>query len=51
MRQLDVITDAMNMNLGKLQEVGERQESLACCSPWRHKESDTTWQMNNKGLE
>ena len=22
--------------------VGDRQESLACCSPWGHKESDTT---------
>ena len=21
---------------------GEGQGSLACCSPWRHKESDTT---------
>ena len=21
---------------------GEGQESLACCSPWGHKESDTT---------
>ena len=21
---------------------GERQGSLACCSPWSHKESDTT---------
>ena len=25
----------------------EGQESLACCSPWGHKESDTTWQLNN----
>ena len=24
--------------------VGDRQGSLACCSPWGHKESDT---MNN----
>ena len=22
---------------------GERQGSLACCSPWGHKQSDTTW--------
>ena len=22
--------------------VGERQGSLACCSPWGHKESNTT---------
>ena len=31
--------------------VGEGQESLACCSPWGHKESDTTqWLNNNKEL-
>ena len=26
----------------------EGQGSLACCSPWGHKESDTTEQVNNK---
>ena len=26
---------------------GEGQGSLACCSPWVHKESDTTEQLNN----
>ena len=25
---------------------GEGQGSLVCCSPWGHKESDTTKQMN-----
>ena len=25
-----------------------RQGSLVCCSPWGHKELDTTWQLNNK---
>ena len=25
----------------------ERQGSLGCCSPWGHKESDTTEQLNN----
>ena len=25
----------------------EGQESLACCNPWDHKESDTTEQLNN----
>ena len=29
----------------------EGQESLGCCSPWGHKESDTTWQWNNKKYE
>ena len=28
--------------------VGEEQGSLACGSPWGHKESDTTGQLNNK---
>ena len=27
----------------------EGQESLACCSPWGHKELDTTEQLNNNG--
>ena len=26
---------------------GEGQGSLACCSPWGHKESDMTAQLNN----
>ena len=25
----------------------EGQGSLACCNPWGHEESDTTWQLNN----
>ena len=25
---------------------GERQGSLVCCSPWGHKESDTTERLN-----
>ena len=25
---------------------GDGQGSLACCSPWGHKESDTTEQLN-----
>ena len=29
---------------------GERQESLACCSPWGRKELDMTWQLNNNFL-
>ena len=28
-------------------EDGEGQGSLACCSPWGHKESDMTEQLNN----
>ena len=41
MRWLDGITDSMDMSLSKLGD-GDRQGSLVCCSPWGHKESDTT---------
>ena len=30
---------------------GEGQGSLACCSPWGHKESDMTERLNNNNLE
>ena len=30
--------------------VGDGQESLACCSPWGHKESDMTEQLNRTDL-
>ena len=43
MRWLDSITDSMDMNLGKLSEMGEGQEDMVCCSPWGSKSWDTTW--------
>ena len=45
MRWLDGITDLMDMNLGKL-GVSDGQGGLACCSPWGHKELDTTEWLN-----
>ena len=46
MRWLDDITDSMDLSLSKLWGDGEGQGSLVCCSPWGHKESDTTEQLN-----
>ena len=48
MSWLDGITDSMDMNLSKLQGDSEGQGNLACCSPWGHKESDMTQQLNNR---
>ena len=47
MRQLDGITNSMDKSLRKLQEISKGQGSLVCCSPWGHKELDTTEQLNN----
>ena len=45
LRQLDSITNSMDMSLSKLREL-VLQGSLACCSPWGCKESDLTEQLN-----
>ena len=42
MRWLDGISNSMGMSLSKLWENSEGWGGLACCSPWGHKESDTT---------
>ena len=36
--------------LGQTLGDGERQESLACCSPWGSNELDMNWQLNNNFL-
>ena len=37
--------------LGQTPGDGEGQGSLACFSPWGHKESEVTQQLNNNNLE
>ena len=51
MRWLDSIIDPVNMSLSKLQEIVKDREAWACCSPWGHKESDTTEQVNSNNIE
>ena len=47
MRWLDGITVALDMSLSKLWElVIDGQGSLACCSQWRRKKSDTTERLD-----
>ena len=36
--------------LGQTPGGGEGQGGLVCCSPWGHKESDTTGQLNNNEM-
>ena len=45
MRWLDGITDSVDMSLSKL-GVGDGPGGLVCCSPWGHKELDTTDRLN-----
>ena len=46
MKWLDGITNSMDMSLGELWELVMGQGGLACCSPWNHKELDTTEGLN-----
>ena len=53
MRWLDGITDMMIIMTHESEQTlgdSEGQGSLACCSPWGRKESDTTEQLNNNKI-
>ena len=50
MKWLDDMTDSMDMSLNKLGD-SKGWRSLACCSPWGHKELDTTEQLNYECTE
>ena len=45
---LDGIIDSMGMSLSKIREMV--QGSLAGCSPWGRKESDTTERLNSNSI-
>ena len=46
MRWLDGITDSKDVEFEQALGVGDGQGSLPYCSPWGHKELDTTEQLN-----
>ena len=48
-RWLEGITDATDMSVSKLLELVMGR--LACCSPWGHKESDTTERLNSNDTD
>ena len=50
MRWLDGITDSMDVSLSQLQEM-VKDENLACCSPWSHKELEMTEQLNHNWFQ
>ena len=50
MRWLDGITDAMDMNLGKLQEMVRDREAWHAAVHEGLEESHTAWQLNNKEI-
>ena len=47
MRWLDGINNFNGHEFEQVPRDGEGQGSLVCCSPWGHKESDMTGQLNN----
>ena len=50
MRWLDGITEATDMNLGKLQKMVKDREAWHAATHGAAKESDRTGQLNNNGM-
>ena len=50
MRWLDRITNSMDLRVSRLGRQ-RRTGNPACCSPWGHKVSDVTYQLNNNNHE
>ena len=50
MRCLDGISNSVDKCFERALGEGEGQGGLACCGPWRRKESDTTGRLNNHSL-
>ena len=46
MRSLDGITNSRDTEFEQALGVGDGPGSLACCSPWGHKKSDLTEQLD-----
>ena len=44
---MDGVINSIDMSLSKLQELVKYREACYAASPWGHKESDTTKQLNN----
>ena len=52
MRWLNGLIDSMDMSLSRLWKMAkDREASQGCCSPWGHKESDTTERLSNSVLQ
>ena len=48
MRWLHDITDSKDRSLSKLREIVKDRKAWVCCSPWDHKETDISKQLNSK---